>query len=296
MDIERPIASVKSAQIAFLLSRQFGSLAGSRPWPKSDELPPASPRDLKRAEYEAMTDEQIAELHATARQQDADAEAARARAEEAAHFFNRPHADADFPYWCKMAFWTLDEAVVLSLGKHPNVVNWKAINNASKHSPSAFRNSPLLREYARRCELARRAQVARELHTSIAPEVFLTWALQMFDSLPAELVEGVRAQGKQVNDIKTLLAQVAELESTLAAGYKTTNNKWPWGTHETALLRQLESTAKHFWTNYDPADATTARTNEEITAWLEQRGVSRIIAQKMATILRADGLSTGPRR
>jgi len=71
--------------------------------------------------------------------------------------------------------------------------------------------------------------------------------------------------------------------------------KWPWGSHHTELLGHLEAAALKFWVNYDRADNTTAPTNEDVTNWLQERGVSKRIADAMATILRVNGLPTGPR-
>jgi hypothetical protein len=72
--------------------------------------------------------------------------------------------------------------------------------------------------------------------------------------------------------------------------------KWPWGHHETDLLRKLAAAAERFWKLYDPEDITTAPTNRQVVEWLEQQGVSHRNAEVMATILRADGLPTGPRK
>lgn len=74
------------------------------------------------------------------------------------------------------------------------------------------------------------------------------------------------------------------------------NSHWPWGAHSTKLLEHLEAAAKHFWVNHDPGDPSTAPTNSQVIEWLEQRGVSNSLAKAMATILRQDGLPTGPRR
>jgi hypothetical protein len=71
---------------------------------------------------------------------------------------------------------------------------------------------------------------------------------------------------------------------------------WPWGRHETKLLVHLAEAASKFWRNYDPTDATTAPTNEAVSKWLKSRGVSARTADIMASILRADGLATGPRK
>lgn len=71
---------------------------------------------------------------------------------------------------------------------------------------------------------------------------------------------------------------------------------WPWGNHETELLRKLAAAADKFWKLYDPSDATTAPTNDAVVAWLTGQGVAERNAQVMATILRADKLRTGPRK
>lgn len=71
---------------------------------------------------------------------------------------------------------------------------------------------------------------------------------------------------------------------------------WPWGRYETELLRTLAQAANRFWKNYDPADISTAPTNEHIEEWLIEQNVSRSSAKAIATILRADGLPTGRRK
>lgn len=73
--------------------------------------------------------------------------------------------------------------------------------------------------------------------------------------------------------------------------------RWPWGSHETEALRHLEAAARKWWSHYDPTDPTSASTNEQVVAWLiEEHGVSMRLANSIASILRADGLPSGPRR
>jgi hypothetical protein len=74
------------------------------------------------------------------------------------------------------------------------------------------------------------------------------------------------------------------------------SREWPWGTYETELLRHLAAAADRFWRKYDRTDATTAPTNKDVIEWLEKRGVTNRTAQVMATILRTEGLSPGPRK
>lgn len=50
-----------------------------------------------------------------------------ARKNEADKFYNQAKAQAEFSYWLPMDFWTLDEAVALSLDKNPREVNMASI-------------------------------------------------------------------------------------------------------------------------------------------------------------------------
>lgn len=72
--------------------------------------------------------------------------------------------------------------------------------------------------------------------------------------------------------------------------------KWPWGDHETELLRHLAAAAERFWTNHDPKQPDTAPTNDQVRDWLVSRGVSKYLAASIASILRADNLPAGRRR
>jgi hypothetical protein len=74
------------------------------------------------------------------------------------------------------------------------------------------------------------------------------------------------------------------------------NMNWPWGRHETDLLRKLAAAADHFWTLYEPGEPSTAPTNQMVIGWLKEQGVPSRTAEVMATILRADGLPSGPRK
>ncbi len=73
--------------------------------------------------------------------------------------------------------------------------------------------------------------------------------------------------------------------------------RWPWGAHHTELLGHLDAAARKFWTLYDPDDPSTAPTNDMVSDWLQrERHVSKEKAKAIASILRPDGLPTGPRR
>jgi hypothetical protein len=71
---------------------------------------------------------------------------------------------------------------------------------------------------------------------------------------------------------------------------------WPWGNHETVLLKKLTVAAEEWWSDYDSKNPSTAPTNADVTSWLIGQGVSKRVAEVMAQILRADGLPTGPKK
>jgi len=81
------------------------------------------------------------------------------------------------------------------------------------------------------------------------------------------------------------------------SGVNKVTGHWPWGDHHTELLGHLEATARRYWQNYDPTDATTAPTNKDVAEWLmNERKLSQKPAEAIASMLRPDGLPTGPRK
>lgn len=75
------------------------------------------------------------------------------------------------------------------------------------------------------------------------------------------------------------------------------SGRWPWGNHHTEQLGHLEAAARRWWPNYDPTDPTTAPINKDVAEWLRiERKVSKKLADSIASMLRADGLATGPRK
>ena len=73
--------------------------------------------------------------------------------------------------------------------------------------------------------------------------------------------------------------------------------RWPWGDHHTELLGHLEAAALRYWVKYNPDDATTAPTNKDVAEWLvNERKLSQKTAESIASMLRPDGLPTGPRK
>lgn len=79
-------------------------------------------------------------------------------------------------------------------------------------------------------------------------------------------------------------------------GRPRSGRRWPWGKHHTEMLGHVEAAAMRFWVNYDPSDISTASTNNEVVKWLQKEcKVSETMAEAIASMLRPDGLRTGPR-
>jgi hypothetical protein len=116
--------------------------------------------------------------------------------EENQRFFSQSRADVDVTHWSRMSYWTLDEAVALSLGKDPRVVKWDRVK-------SLVHSSPFATEFEARREIVIRAIVMRQLSRSTIPSVFLAWAARMRFPMPANLVDVVKALGHQISDWKS---------------------------------------------------------------------------------------------
>lgn len=100
--------------------------------------------------------------------------------EDEKNFFNRPDQKADLQFWAGFDFWTIDEAVALTFGRNPEVVNWKVVLPYSS-------GWPFPEEYARRRKLVKRACKLGALTNPIKPAAFLKWARTKQFGFPDEL-------------------------------------------------------------------------------------------------------------
>ena len=113
-----------------------------------------------------------------------------------ARFFNAPNSRADFLHWAKATYWTLEEAIALSFGKSPEVVNWKRLEQYKGVSP-------FVAEYAKVRDLAIRAKNWKQLYDPVQPGVFLAWAKRNDFSYPEKLEGLVTRYGQNIGDWKT---------------------------------------------------------------------------------------------
>jgi len=107
-----------------------------------------------------------------------------------------------------------------------------------------------------------------------------------------DFVQWTRLVGWQIPDA---LAEIATARTSLQDPTTGQDGKWPWGGHETELLRMLAEAARQLWSNYDPEQPATAPLSDDVQGWLIKQGVSKRVAQIMAQILRPEELPTGPR-
>lgn len=95
-------------------------------------------------------------------------------------FYNSAGADADFVRWFDAEVWSAEDAVALSLGKDPRVVNSEALGAVSS-------SSPFLKAFNDRLDLLRRAIKAQTLPADIPPAQFVGWARSKKWEIPAQL-------------------------------------------------------------------------------------------------------------
>ena len=107
------------------------------------------------------------------------------------------------------------------------------------------------------------------------------------------LINVVRVQGERIN----ALCPNEKQSLTANVGVSGQAATWPWGNHHTEYLGHLEAAARRYWVLYEPSDPTTAPTNDTVSEWLQtEHGISKEKARAIASMLRPDGLPTGPRR
>jgi hypothetical protein len=142
--------------------------------------------EAERRELMKMPDAELDAAYTEATRQAQERARLKAELEERSRFFHQPNASADFVYWSKVEYWTLDESLALLLGKSPEAVTWKTVQ--------AYVNiSEFAKRYERLRNLALRAHAMNRGQTAIYPSAVLAWAADMDIAVPPGL-QGAMAE------------------------------------------------------------------------------------------------------
>lgn len=126
-------------------------------------------------------------------------------------FYNQPSAEADWGYWAKAEYWTMDEAVALSFSKDPRVVDWERLREMHEAWEYAV-------EYGDRLEFFERAVASRALSRRSKPEVVLAWMTKQGIDVPSGAqAEFERLYAKRGPASEELQAAIRDLEARLAS-------------------------------------------------------------------------------
>jgi hypothetical protein len=192
-----------------------------------------------------------------------------AQREEQERFYNQPWANADFDYWSKRTDWTLDEALALTFGKDPKVVNWERVKSTTQLYPFS-------KQYELRRELLLSAARWKQLYDPVLPPFFIGWARRMDVPVPDGLIEAVEKRGQVVGDWKMLYDQamtvVRSQRETIEANTKTLEQMQ---VAVRSLQREFELTKESIeaerasmWGGFDPDASDYPRELDiALTAW-----------------------------
>lgn len=150
-----------------------------------------------RAELEELSDDELQKLMDDGKALELERALAKQKEEEDQRHYNQPRAAADFAYWSRMSYWTMDEAVALSLGKDPRIVKWDNVKGLVRVSTFAA-------EYEAKRTLVERAVFVEQLWEMTYPNLFLAWAGRMKFEVPGALIDAVTTLGIQIVDWKML--------------------------------------------------------------------------------------------
>jgi hypothetical protein len=192
-------------------------------------------------------------------------------------FFNRPIAQADYVYWARMPIWTVEEAVALSLGKDPRIVNWATFQSERlMATPYAFR-------FAGIAGLIQRSVDAGVLDYPLEPKLYLEWCDSIEFHTPEALAEELTKVNGALVNWQAAYFRLREMHEQMRAGYRDIAQA-----HATEIAAHKETSAR-----LNRTEAFAARVLEHANAErVEQR--AEVEALK-AEILEAEAADFDPR-
>ena len=225
--------------IDYLVTRKFPQLTmgNALTWALKGEPPPQelssdeiSALKAEREEYRAtlanMTAPEIKRLERTELAKERSEKAAHAEKAELLHFFHQPNAEADFDHWSRCAHWTLDEAIALTFGKAPEVVNWKALEHLQATPAPFLKVSPFVLNYGRLRELTKRAILWKKLFDPVFPPIYIGWAKSNEIAFPSVLADKVAARSGAFFDWKRAYDDLKQSCDKQTAQYQEYVDDW----------------------------------------------------------------------
>lgn len=300
---------LQKAKIDFLMELEFGHVSKAPPprnsnaysQQKNQEL--MSKLALRKVELSSLHDDDLEVLYTQEYAKLIELTRQKYEQDERDCFYNQPSAGADFVYWSKMADWTLDEAIALSYGKNPKVVNWDSVRpvlQKFQFTPDykTFVQVPRLAdEYAQRRELALRAITWNKLYDPVLPSIFLSWAKELSLPLPEKLVSEVEKIGGTATNWRERYKElekkyIAHLEKTVSEKNQISQSKQqPAETYTFDITSLLELTIKANVQFFSPRKSIDAKKGE-VVEWIKAEGkklnleVSDNVAGSMFTIIK----------
>ncbi|WP_306259533.1 hypothetical protein [Pararhizobium sp. IMCC21322] len=152
-----------------------------------------------RRELASKSEEELSGLVSAEKLQQQFIAKIQAEAKEKSHSFNKPAAFANirtYSYWVKAAYWNIDEATALFLGRNPERVKLKWLDSLRLVSTFAG-------EFLALHELMSRAVHMKQLGHQNSPGHVVAWVQRNRIEIPLELTAEIEAHGIQVADWKT---------------------------------------------------------------------------------------------
>ena len=293
--------------IEYLVSRKFGHISkapppmgsGAESQKRHQEF--ISKIDTYKTELSVMKHQELTDLYEHEQFKELEKLKLKYEQEEQARFFNQPYANADFVHWSKTAHWTLDEAVALSFGKAPSIVNWGKVQPLTSVSKFAI-------DYANRRDLALRAVPWKKLYDPVLPSIFLSWAKELELEIPAALIAEVVKVGGTATNWFEKYQELKKENSDLKSNYGELTAKWnelqplidkaikskqqSKGSSESFTITKLHELQINALQNFfSPRHSVDAKKNE-VVEWILEEGknftppVSNNVAEAIFTIIK----------
>lgn len=153
----------------------------SHEWPKLSE-----DADKYRQELLGLDDRELQRLYHEAIQE-------KYQKDDLKRFFHEPKADADIEYWSKMPEWSIEEAVVLSFGKSPDMVTWPRLEAILSYTSPFVEKCLKLKELVIRAKNAKlfSGEVFATSFDPIKPYKYVEWVKKNNIDFPVELAQKV---------------------------------------------------------------------------------------------------------